>query len=93
MTHKEAIPTQPIVRRTKRWNVVWVMPIVALLIGSWLLYSNFADRGPIVTIRFDTAEGIKAGQTEIRCRSVKVGIVKEVKLSDDLNSVIHASLS
>ena len=88
MTHKEAIPTQPIVRRTKRWNVVWVMPIVALLIGSWLLYSNFADRGPIVTIRFDTAEGIKAGQTEIRCRSVKVGIVKEVKLSDDLNSVM-----
>lgn len=88
MTHKETIPTQPIVRRTKRWNVVWVMPIVALLIGSWLLYSNFADRGPIVTIRFDTAEGIKAGQTEIRCRSVKVGIVKEVKLSDDLNSVM-----
>ena len=88
MNKREPIPTQPIVRKTKRWNVVWVMPIVALLIGSWLLYRNFATSGPIATISFETAEGIKAGQTEIRCRSVKVGVVKEVKLSDDLNSVV-----
>ncbi len=81
-------PTQPIVKKTKRWNIVWVMPILALLIGTWLLYQNFATSGPIATITFETAEGIKAGQTEIRCRSVKVGVVKEVKLSDDLNSVM-----
>jgi len=81
-------PTIPLVRKTRRWNVVWVLPIVTLLVGTWLLYENFATRGPVATIRFETAEGIKAGQTEVRCRSVKIGVVREVKLSEDLNSVM-----
>lgn len=64
-----------------------MVPLVALLIGSWLLYQNFATRGPVATIRFETAEGIHPGKTEVRCRSVKVGVVRQVTLSEDLNSV------
>lgn len=80
-------PARPAVRRTRRWNIVWVVPVVALLIGGWLLYQNFATRGPIATVRFETAEGIHPGKTEVRCRSVKVGVVRQVTLSEDLNSV------
>jgi len=76
------------IARAKRWNVVWVMPVVALVIGVWLLYQNFATRGPVATVRFETAEGIQAGKTEVRCRSVKVGVVRKVKLAEDLNSVL-----
>lgn len=78
----------PEVRKAQRWNIVWVVPILALILGTWLLYRNFATRGPVAHIHFETAEEIYAGKTEIRCRSVKVGLVKEVKLSADLNSVL-----
>ncbi len=76
------------VRRAQRWNIVWVVPIIALLIGAWLLYRNFAAQGPVAHIRFETAEEIYAGKTEVRCRSVRVGVVKRVSLEDDLKSVL-----
>lgn len=79
---------EPEIRSARRWNVVWVVPIVALLLGIWLLYRNFAAQGPVADVRFDTADGIAAQKTEVRCRSVKVGVVKDVKLADDLKSVI-----
>ncbi len=74
-------------RRAQRWNIVWVVPIVAILVGGWLLYQNFFTHGPTATIRFETAEEIYAGKTEVRCRSVKVGIVRKILLSDSLDSV------
>lgn len=87
-------PSPPLValtpefRESQRWNIVWVVPVVALLLGIWLLYRNFAAQGPEAQVRFDTADGILAGKTEVRCRSVKVGVVKGVKLADDLKSVL-----
>ncbi len=64
------------------------MPILALLIAGWMIYRNVTSRGPVAYVRFDTAEGIGAGKTEVRCRSVRVGVVKEVKLAGDLKSVL-----
>ena len=78
----------PEVRSAQRWNIVWVVPVVALLLGCWLLYRSFAAQGPVARVRFDTADGIFAGKTEVRCRSVRVGVVKDVKLADDLKSVL-----
>lgn len=78
----------PAIRSAQRWNIVWVVPVVALLLGAWLLYRNFAAQGPEASVTFDTADGIYAGKTEVRCRSVKVGVVKDVKLTDDLKSVV-----
>jgi len=68
--------------------VVWVVPLIALLLGAWMLYRHFVARGPVANIRFETAEGIYAGRTEVRCRSVKVGVVRHVKLTEDLASVM-----
>ena len=75
-------------RSAQRWNVVWAVPILAVLIGGWMLYKDITSKGPEVTIRFETAEGIAAGKTEIRCRSVSVGKVTNVELDDDLQSVL-----
>ncbi|MBJ7395520.1 MAG: intermembrane transport protein PqiB [Akkermansiaceae bacterium] len=78
----------PQVRQAQRWNIVWVVPIVALLIGAWMIYRSFSSQGPIAQVRFETADGIAADKTEVRCRSVRVGVVKDVKLAEDLNSVV-----
>ena len=53
-----------------------------------MIYRSLSSQGPVAHVRFETAEGIGAGTTDVRCRSVKVGVVKDVKLADDLKSVV-----
>ncbi len=77
----------PEYRAARRWNIVWVVPILALIIGGWLIWRNLSSRGPVAYVRFDTADGIGTGN-EVRCRSVRVGVVKDVKLAGDLSSVL-----
>ena len=91
MSDTETTPSPaatPDYRAAQRWNIVWVVPILALLIGGWMIYRSFSSQGPVAHVRFDTADGIAAGKTEVRCRSVRVGVVKEVKLAEDLKSVV-----
>lgn len=78
----------PEIQRAQRWNIVWVVPLVALLLGAWMLFRHFTSAGPIAHVSFETAEQISASKTEVRCRSVKVGMVRTVALSDDLKSVM-----
>jgi len=77
----------PEYRAAQRWNIVWVVPILALLIGGWMIYRNLSARGPVAQVTFETADGLASGKTEVKCRSVRVGVVKVVKLADDLKSV------
>lgn len=77
-----------VVRHRRRWSTVWVVPAVALMLAGWLVFKHYHDKGPIAYLRFETAEQIEAGKTEVRCRSVKVGVVERVELSDDLLSVV-----
>ncbi len=79
------------VRRRRRISSVWLVPVVALFLAAWLIWKNYADKGPLVTVNFQTADSIKAGETEVRCRSVRVGVVEKVSLADDIGSV-HAEL-
>ncbi len=91
MSEKETTPSpaaSPEIRAAQRWNVVWVVPLLALLIGGWMIWRNFTSQGPVAQVRFETAEGIEAGKTAIKCRSVRVGVVKVVKLDKDLSSVL-----
>ncbi|MGN8158938.1 intermembrane transport protein PqiB [Salinisphaera sp. RV14] len=69
----------------RRWRVspVWLIPLAAALIGGWLLYDSWASRGPVITLDMDTAEGIEAGSTQLKVRSVQVGHVTGVALTDD----------
>jgi paraquat-inducible protein B len=68
--------------------MIWVVPILALLIGGWLLIKNLGSGGPEIRIRFETADGIIAGNTELKCRSVSIGKVTKIELADDLQSVL-----
>lgn len=76
------------VEKIKRWSPVWIVPIVTALIGAWVLFYHFSHQGPVVTLVTTSAEGIEAGKTAIKSRSVGVGMVETVTLSDDLNQVI-----
>ena len=85
-------PPVPIAPARRSWveriSVVWVVPIAALLIALGVAWSSFADRGPVIEITFDTAAGVAAGQTELHYRDVVVGLVEDVRFTDDLSAVI-----
>lgn len=74
--------------RQTRLSPIWVVPIVAIAIGLWLVYDNYASRGTLVTLTMDSAEGIEAGSTLIRSRNVEIGRVQTVSLSDDLSHAV-----
>ncbi len=76
------------VEKIKRWSPVWIIPIVTALIGAWILFYHFSHQGPVVTLYTTNAEGLEAGKTTIKSRSVDVGMVESVSLSKDLSKVL-----
>ncbi|HEX3636691.1 MAG TPA: MlaD family protein, partial [Paraburkholderia sp.] len=74
----------------KRWRMqlVWLVPIVAVLIGGWLAVKAVLDKGPTITISFATGEGLEAGKTKLKFKNVDIGTVTSVVLSPDHRRVI-----
>ncbi|MES0397593.1 MAG: MlaD family protein [Syntrophobacteria bacterium] len=77
-----------VVRTRRRFSIVWVVPMVAALIGGWLAYKALSEKGPTITITFETAEGLEAGKTKIKYKDVKIGQVESISVSEDLSHVI-----
>jgi len=75
------------VDKIKRWSPVWIIPIVTVFIGAWILFYHFSHQGPVVTLITTNAEGIEGGKTLIKSRSVNVGVVESAVLTDDLHHV------
>ncbi len=75
------------VRPKARFSLIWIIPITAILIGSWLLFKYYSERGTIIDITFDEASGIEEKKTPIRYKNVIVGKVRTLDLTADLNKV------
>lgn len=76
------------VRRRARLSVVWLIPLAALLSGAWLTWHTLSERGPTITIRFESAAGLQAGKTKVRFKDVEMGQVRAIDVSPDLSGVI-----
>ena len=80
-------------RRRSMFSLVWIVPLVAVLIGVWLAWRAYSETGPAFTISFATAEGLEAGKTKIKYKSVDVGVVETINLAPDRSRVIvHARM-
>jgi paraquat-inducible protein B len=66
---------------------IWLIPLAALMVVGYLAYQFAVERGPLISITFDTAEGLKPKQTEVQYKAVTIGRVEEVKLSEDRSHV------
>ncbi|UCE53918.1 MAG: MCE family protein, partial [Desulfobacterales bacterium] len=82
----EDIP-EAVVQTRRQISIVWLVPVVAILIGGWLAYKAISEKGPTITITFSTAEGLEAGKTKIKYKNVEVGQVEAIELSKDLTHV------
>ncbi len=79
-----------VVRRRRRFSLIWLIPIIAGGIAIYLVITTLADRGPLITLSFKTGSGISAQQTQVTHKAVPLGMVEDVRLSGDLKSVIVA---
>ena len=86
----EAPVPLPRVARPNRFrlSLVWLVPLIAVVIGASLLVRSLLATGPRIEIEFSTAEGIEAGKTEVRYKEVVIGRVEGVALRGDRQRVI-----
>lgn len=81
---------EPIATPRSGWlpSLVWLVPLVAALIGIALVAKSVIDRGPTITISFSTAEGLEPGKTKVKYKDVDIGSVKTIRLSRDHTRVL-----
>ena len=75
--------------KTRRFSVslVWIVPIIAVLVGISLVVHSILQEGPTITVTFKTGSGLTANKTEVKYRNVVIGQVSGVELSNDQKSV------
>ncbi len=74
--------------RPRRFSWVWLIPIASLIIGLWLLWTALSRRGPLIDVTFESAEGLQAGQSQVKYRDMPMGSVESFDLTPDRRKVI-----
>ncbi|MGD7652903.1 MAG: intermembrane transport protein PqiB [Verrucomicrobiales bacterium] len=75
----------PEVKTDRRFNPVWIVPIVALLLGVWLVKRSIDEKGELIVVRFENAADLAVGKTEVKCSNVSIGKVESIILNDELD--------
>src|SRR5579863_4864311 len=70
-------------RKSRRVPIIWLIPLLAIGIGVWLAWDTLSKEGPTITVTFDSAEGLQAGQSQLKYREIVLGTVKSLDLTPD----------
>ncbi|MDK4688698.1 intermembrane transport protein PqiB [Kingella negevensis] len=68
-------------------STVWLIPVAAAIVGSYLFVQNLRSQGPEITLYMDNADGIAIETTSIRVLNVEVGRVSKIRLREDQKGV------
>lgn len=71
--------TNPNIRKNRGISPIWSLPIIALCICGWLVYSSYQNAGVEITIYFNDATGIVPGKTQVIAKGIPVGIVQDIQ--------------
>ncbi|MGZ8440688.1 MAG: PqiB family protein [Candidatus Deferrimicrobiaceae bacterium] len=77
--------------RKGRLSAVWIIPIVAALVGIGIAVQRILSEGPTIRITFESGEGIEAGKTAIKYKEVHIGTVTKVNLTDNHSRILVAA--
>ena len=75
-------------KKRTRLSLVWIIPVLAALVGIWIAVTRILSEGPKITIVLQSAEGLEAGKTKIRYNGVDIGTITAIRLSDDHQHVV-----
>lgn len=79
-------PENPVIK-PRRQLLVWIVPLLALAIGGYLVQREFATRGPRITIQFADGEGVVPDQTHLIYKGLPMGVVTDVVLLPDFSGI------
>lgn len=71
------------VRPASNWSAIWVLPLIALLIGAWLAWRAYSQAGIEIKVQFASGEGILVNKTEVIYKGMPVGKVVGLALNEE----------
>jgi len=83
-----ALPAANISESRRRYSLIWIVPLVAVITAGALVYDRIHEWGPQITIRFKDAGGVRTGQTQVKYRGIPIGDVSAIELSRDQRHAI-----
>ncbi|MEZ7849231.1 MAG: MlaD family protein [Polaromonas sp.] len=85
---RQPLATPPVTRR-RTWlpSMIWLIPLIAALVGITLVARILLERGPEIVLSFKTAEGLEAGKTAVKYKDVQIGMVQSLRLASDRSHV------
>ncbi|SDS23249.1 paraquat-inducible protein B [Halopseudomonas litoralis] len=75
-------------QRRVRISLIWLVPIVAALVGVSMMVQSWLSAGPQITVSFLTAEGLEANKTQVKYKNVVIGRVTGITLTEDRTRVV-----
>ena len=84
---REDLPEPVVHRRRVGISLIWLVPLVAAIVGASLLVHGWLGQGPAITVTFQTAEGLEANKTQVKYKNVVIGKVTQIALTHDRSQV------
>ncbi|GLR69147.1 intermembrane transport protein PqiB [Agaribacter marinus] len=85
-TSNNGVPPQK--REKTKISKIWLLPMIAVLIGIGMVYNDWQNRGILIQVMFETAEGLEAGKTVLKSRNVDIGMVKRVGFNEEKTHIL-----
>ena len=77
----------PVIKQGKSFSSVWIVPLIAIVFGGYLMIKAYLEKGTVITIRMPESNGMIAGKTAVKYKGFSVGLVKSLTVTKDLNGV------
>jgi paraquat-inducible protein B len=87
MSEDASASAQPEVRRS-RLSLVWLIPILAVALSGYLGWRTLSEKGPVITVYFKTADGLEAGKTQVKYKSVDIGVVQSIDVREESPQIV-----
>lgn len=79
--------TAQIRKRPWYFSPIWLLPIITLALGGWLLYKGIRDAGIEIRLNLPDGNGVLVGKTKVIFKGIAVGTVRKMRVAPDLNGV------
>lgn len=80
---------EALVRESKSISIIWLLPMIAVVIGGWLLVKSLIESPIEITIDFPSGTGMEVGKTKVIYEGITAGVVTDIRLdTTDLKGVI-----
>jgi paraquat-inducible protein B len=82
----------PAPSRWSRLPLIWILPIVVILAGAFVVIHEKLAQGVSIEIRFHNAEDLEANKTKIRYKDVEIGEVRDIHVTKDRKEVVVTAM-